>query len=355
MLAVRWDGQRADGAARSEAVLPGMEQPLRLHGFLRETTTPEFAGITFYEVMARSVLNRVPGGSMPFGWTVNPYRGCTHACVYCFARRTHTYLDLDAGHDFDTRVIVKVNAGEVLRRELARPGWTGEHVAMGTNTDPYQRAEGRYRLMRDILGALADAANPFSVLTKGTLLLRDLDLLERAARRTSVSVSMSVGHLDERLWRSVEPGTPSPRARLDAVRRLTDAGVGCGVLMAPILPGLGDSAERIDSAVAAIAAAGATSVTPVVLHLRPGAREWYLAWLAREHPGLVERYERLYRDGAYAPKAYQRVVAERVRLAARAHGLLRERPGEHRGSGATSSAAPPSRPSREHATQLTLL
>ncbi|MFD0785055.1 intein-containing Rv2578c family radical SAM protein, partial [Micromonospora azadirachtae] len=189
----------------------------------------------------------------------------------CFARNTHTYLDLDAGADFDQKVIVKVNAGELVRRELAARRWRGAHIAMGTNVDCYQRAEGRYQLMPQIISALRDFANPFSILTKGTLILRDLPLLRQAAEVTQVDLSFSVGFVAERLWRAVEPGTPSPRRRLDAVRTLSDAGFSVGVLMAPILPGLTDDDESIDATVAAIAAAGATSVTPIPLHLRPGA------------------------------------------------------------------------------------
>ncbi|SCE83462.1 intein C-terminal splicing region/intein N-terminal splicing region [Micromonospora chaiyaphumensis] len=248
----------------------------------------------------------------------------------CFARNTHTYLDLDAGADFDRRVIVKVNAGELVRRELAAPKWRGAHIAMGTNVDCYQRAEGRYALMPQILAALRDFANPFSILTKGTLLLRDLPLLRQAAEVTRVGLSYSVGFVDEALWRAVEPGTPSPRRRLDAVRRLTDAGFSVGVLMAPILPGLSDDDESIDATVAAIAASGATSVTPLPLHLRPGAREWYARWLAREYPHLVPRYRQLYQAGSYAPQAYQREVTARVRMAARRHGLHRGEAGDNR-------------------------
>jgi DNA repair photolyase len=239
----------------------------------------------------------------------------------CFARNTHTYLDLDAGHDFDTKIVVKVNAGRLLRRELATPGWRGESIAMGTNVDCYQRAEGRYRLMREILSALRDHANPYSILTKGTLIQRDLDLITAADRVTDVSIAFSVGFLDEETWRAVEPGTPQPSRRLDVVRRFADAGIRCSVLMAPILPGLTDTDAEVDRTVAAIAAAGARGVTPLVLHLRPGAREWYGRWLAREHPGLVPRYRALYRRGAYAPAGYQREVTARVRAAARRHGL----------------------------------
>ncbi len=251
----------------------------------RTIDTPEFRGVTFHEVRARSIVNRVPGASrMPFEWTVNPYRGCTHACVYCFARRTHSYLDLDTGLGFDSQIVVKVNAPDLLRRELSGRRWRGEHIAMGTNVDCYQRAEGRYRLMPGIIGALRDHANPFSILTKGTLILRDLDLLREAAEVTDVGISMSVGFLDRELWRTVEPGTPSPERRLDTVRTLTAHGIGCGVLMAPVIPFLGDHPDQLRATVRAVAAAGASSVTPLVLHLRPGAREWFMAWLARHHP-----------------------------------------------------------------------
>jgi DNA repair photolyase len=244
----------------------------------------------------------------------------------CFARHTHTYLDLDAGHDFDTKVVVKVNAGELIRRELAAPKWSGAPIAMGTNVDVYQRAEGRYRLMPEILAALRDHANPFSILTKGTLILRDLDLLVQAAEVTRVGLAFSVGFLDEQTWRAVESGTPSPRRRLDAVRRLTDAGFEVGVLMAPILPGLTDTDESIDETVAAIAAAGAGSVTPLPLHLRPGAREWYASWLTSTHPELAARYRELYGNGSYSPASYQHEVTARVRMAARRHGLHRAEP-----------------------------
>ncbi|QJT05047.1 radical SAM protein [Streptomyces asoensis] len=288
----------------------------------RTFDTPEFAGITFHEIRARSILNRVPGASrMPFEWTVNPYRGCTHACVYCFARKTHSYLDLDTGTGFDTQIVVKVNAPDLLRRQLASPRWHGEHVAMGTNVDCYQRAEGRYRLMPGILSALRDRANPFSILTKGTLILRDLDLLRQSAEVTDVGVSVSVGFTDTELWRTVEPGTPAPQRRLDVVRTLTDHGIGCGVLMAPVIPFLGDEPAQLRATVRAIAAAGATSVTPLALHLRPGAREWFMAWLGQHHPYLVRRYERLYADGAYAPKWYQRRITRQVHELAEEYGI----------------------------------
>ncbi|MBK6011372.1 Rv2578c family radical SAM protein [Streptomyces sp. MBT53] len=288
----------------------------------RTFDTPEFRGITFHEVRARSIINRVPGASrMPFEWTVNPYRGCSHACVYCFARKSHSYLDLDTGLGFDSQIVVKVNAPDLLRRQLGSRRWLGEHIAMGTNVDCYQRAEGRYRLMPGILGALRDHANPFSILTKGTLILRDLDLLVQASEVTDVGISVSVGFTDPALWRTVEPGTPSPERRLDTVRTLTEHGIDVGVLMAPVIPFLSDHPAQLRATVRAIAASGATSVTPLVLHLRPGAREWFMAWLGQHHPHLVRRYERLYAEGSYAPKWYQRRITRQVHDLAQEYGI----------------------------------
>jgi DNA repair photolyase len=266
----------------------------------------------------------------------------------CFARHTHTYLDLDSGRDFDTKIVVKTNAPDLLRKELRAASWRGDAIAMGTNVDCYQRAEGRYRLMPGIIEALRNAANPFSILTKATLITRDLALLRDAARATDVRVSFSVGFLNEQTWRGVEPGTPSPRRRLDAVRQFSDAGFRVSVLMAPILPGLTDSDESIDETVAAIAAAGARSVTPVALHLRPGARQWYAAWLAQHYPALVPGYRDMYGQGSYAPQAYQRELAARVGVAARRHGLARPAMGEHR------EVTPPPAAARQ-AQQLALL
>ncbi|SNQ46054.1 conserved hypothetical protein [Frankia canadensis] len=319
---MRWDNLRLteDGPPG----VPGGRAPALLaRGAVARTfDTPEFAGMTFYEVHARTALNRVPPASrMAFRWTVNPYRGCSHACRYCFARSTHTYLDLDTGRDFDTRVVVKVNVAERLRAELAAPRWRGEHVAMGTNVDPYQRCEGRYRLMPGVLGALRDARTPFSLLTKGTLVLRDRELLAEAAEVVDVGVALSVGFVEEDLWRLVEPGAPSPHRRLAACATLTEHGVPVRVLMAPILPFLTDAPAALAATVEAIAQAGATSITPLVLHLRPGAREWYLAWLADCHPGLVEPYRELYGAGAYAARAYQQRIAAQVRDLAERAGI----------------------------------
>ena len=344
---MRWDDLRIeDGAGDGGEDGLFARESVFERGRLVRVDTPEFAGITFYEIHARSLINKVPAASkVPFQWTINPYRGCSHACVYCFARNTHTYLGLDAGHDFDSRIVVKVNAPELTRRELAAPKWRGEPIAMGTNVDCYQRAEGRYKLMPGIIAALRDAANPFSILTKGALILRDLPLLQEAAQRTSVSTAVSVGFLDQELWRLVEPGTPQPRRRLEVCAALNEGGVGCGVLMAPVLPYLTDTPRQIDAAVRQIAEAGATSVTGIPLHLRPGAREWFMAWLRRERPELVAPYERLYGRGSYAPKSYQERISRLVREAAERHGITRRAP-------VRAQPAPDSEPPGE---QLTIL
>jgi len=302
------------------AALPGME---RLDGLVRSVRTPEFAGMTFHEVAAKSALNHVPAASaMPFDWTVNPYRGCSHACSYCFARNTHTYLDLDAGRDFDEQIVVKVNVADVLRRELAAPSWNRQPVALGTNTDPYQRAEGRYRLMPGIIDALAESRTPFSVLTKGTLLRRDLPELAEARRRVPVHLAMSIAMPDERLRQTLEAGAPTFQARLDTVRAATDAGFAVTVFLMPIVPHLTDSVPVLDDALARIAASGAVRVVFGALHLRPGAREWFWQWLEREHPELVPAYRGLYPGmTTYAPAGYRKMLAARVRPLLRRHRL----------------------------------
>ena len=368
---MRWDNLRLDDALG--APLPvadsGTAIPLIERGAVARTfDTPAFRGMTFYEVQARSIVNRVPESSrMSFRWTINPYRGCQHSCVYCFARNTHTYLDLDAGADFNSRVVVKVNAPEMLRKKLASPTWQGEHIAMGTNVDCYQRAEGRYRLMPGIIGALRDAANPFSILTKGTLILRDIELLAAAAEVTDVGLNVSAGFVDETLWRSVESGTPAPTRRLETCATLNDRGLGCGVLMGPILPFLSDSPAQLDATVRQIADAGAIHIVPIVLHLRPGAREWFFQWLRENHPGLVGQYEELYGRRAYAPKAYQARISGQVRELAERYGIGRPRGGPA-GRGPASSpargnpagggnriAAPSPPPAAQLPEQLTLL
>jgi DNA repair photolyase len=476
---MRWDAQRLD--LEDPSALPGMPS---IRGLLRSVQVPEFPGLTFHEVRARSALNHVPGESaMPFPWTINPYRGCSHACLYCvsgdtqilmadgsqraiaalrvgdrivgtakrggdrcyvttevlahwstrkpahrlalwdgteivasgdhrfltprgwrhvtddgdgrlsltvedelcgfgqkppatwrgavvgrtgelrvlsveplelsmpmydittgtgdfiangvishncFARRTHEWLEFDSGRDFDTQVVVKTNLVEVLERELARPSWQREHVALGTNTDPYQRAEGRYRLMPGVIRALARSGTPFSILTKGTLLRRDVPLLAAAAADVPVGLGVSMAIWDDGLHSALEPGVPTPRARLDLVRALTDAGLPCGVFLAPVLPGLTDIIEHLDAAIGAIAAAGASGVTVIPLHLRPGAKEWFMAWLRGAHPELVLRYERMYVKRAYVPAEYRTWLAQRVAPILARHGLDRQSGGTAR-------------------------
>jgi DNA repair photolyase len=231
----------------------------------------------------------------------------------CFARPTHEYLGLNIGEDFERRIVVKVNAVERLRAEVAARRWAGHHIAMGTNTDPYQRCEGKYHLTQGVIKVLSDVANPFSILTKSTLILRDLDLLTAAAQRTSVRANLSIGTLDEEVWRLTEPGTPHPRRRVDAVRRLNEAGVPCGVLIGPVIPGLSDRADQLKDVVDACAEAGAVTISAVALHLRPGVREHYLGWLATARPDLVEFYKERYGNRSYLPKSEQQALSHLVR------------------------------------------
>lgn len=283
--------------------------------------------MTFHEVLCKSALNKIPAAAMlPFRFTVNGYRGCAHACRYCFARPTHEYLDFDPGADFDSQIVVKTNLVEVLRRELNRPSWCRETVALGTNTDPYQRAEGRYALMPGIIGALAGSGTPMSILTKGTLLRRDLDLIADAAQQVPLSVAISLAVGDPELHRDVEPGTPPPQARLGLITAVRDVGLDCHVMVAPVLPHLTDSVDHLDALLGQIAAAGATSVTAFGLHLRGTTRGWFMTWLARSHPELVATYRQLYRRGAYLPADYRDMLRRRVAPLISRHGLA----GDHR-------------------------
>jgi len=312
---LRWDLADAPGAQGA------LFTPVR-----REVGRGEFQGMEFLHVEAKRLLNEVKGsgpgspGGLPFRWTVNPYRGCSHSCSYCFARPTHTYLGLDAGADFDQRVVVKVNAPERLRAELAPARWAGELVAMGTNTDPYQRCEGKYRLTRGLIEVLIDAHNPFSILTKSTLILRDLDLLTEAAEKGLVRVSLSVGTVDERVWRTTEPGTPPPGLRLRAVRQLNDAGVPTGVLIGPVLPGVSDASHQLEAVGRAAVEAGAVSIGHVVLHLRhPETRAVYLERLAVSDPEAAADTDRRY-QGGNAPKADRERIAATLRAAIESAG-----------------------------------
>jgi DNA repair photolyase len=294
---MRWNGQtiEEEGAAR----LPGYQEAV-----VRTFDAPEALETRFHEVYARSALNRVPGGGrkLPFSWTVNPYRGCSHACSYCFARPTHEFLDMDAGRDFEKEIVVKVNAPEVLRAELRRPSWRGEHVALGTNTDPYQWVEKRYRLTRAIFEVLLEARNPCSILTKSPMLLRDLDVFEELARVTEFSACLSIPTLDEKAWRATEPHTPHPKARVEAVARLNEAGIPTGVLVAPLMPGINDAPEQVEAVVAACEAAGARRIGGQALFLRGSTKDVFMGFIRDKRPDLVPLYEKLYRRGAYLPR-----------------------------------------------------
>ena len=297
---MKWEQQlvEKDGGAR----LPGYREAV-----MRHFDAPEAIDTRFYEVHAKSILNRVPEASqVPFRWTINTFRGCSHACTYCFARPTHEFLDMNAGRDFEREIIVKVNAPELLRAELARRTWKGEHVALGTNTDPYQWVEGRYELMRGIWRALADARNPCSVLTKSPLLLRDLDLMTELNEVTDFSAALSIPTLEPKAWRATEPRTPNPYARMEAVATLSAAGIRTGVLVAPLMPGINDSPAQVREVVKLATEAGADYITGLALHLRRGVREVFMEWLADAHPELVPRYEELYAQRAYMAPAERR-------------------------------------------------
>jgi len=311
---MRWDNLLAERNHAETAKLPLFKD----EALIRRLNTPEFKGITFYEVMAKSIINHVPSERFGFNWTLNPYRGCSHACGYCFARPTHSYLDFNAGKDFETKIVVKVNAVGLLRGGLKKRSWSGESIAMGTNTDNYQRAEGHYKLMRGILKELNASHNPYSILTKSTLIQRDIDLLSEGASKMNVTTSFSVGTVDEEVWRKTEPGTPHPKKRLEVLCKLNEAGVPCGVLMAPILPGISDAPEQLEETVKAIAEAGATHITPIVLHLRPGVKEEFMPWLEENYPQLVVSYEQIYKRSD-APKDVRAPITRQVANLKRRH------------------------------------
>src|SRR3954465_839996 len=317
---VRWDELKVE--VEEEGRLPGYRDGAGGRRF----DAPEALDTRFYEIRAKSALNRVPKQSqVPFRWTVNPYRGCSHACLYCFARPRgpspllgggfppsfsssppppHKSLDMNAGRDFEKEIVVKVNVPEVLRRELARPSWKREHVALGTNTDPYQWVEARHKLMPGIWEAFRDFRNPCSILTKSPLLLRDLPLMkEIAATGVAITANLSVPPLDEKAWRATEPHTPHPRKRLEAVAELNRAGIPSGVLVAPLMPGINDAPEQVEPLLELAAEAGAVSIGGIALHLRGEVRDIFFDWLRSQRPDLVPRYEELYRRGAYAPPA----------------------------------------------------
>ncbi len=268
----------------------------------------------------------------------------------CFARPTHTFLGFDAGRDFEREIVVKVNAPELLRAELARPSWKGEHVALGTNTDPYQWVEGRYKLMEGIWQALLDARNPCSILTKSPLLLRDIELLKELAETVGLTACLSIPTLDQKVWRETEPRTPNPRARLEAVAALNRAGVPTGVLVAPLMPGINDAPEQVEPLLDAIAEAGATNVAGIALHLRGEVRDVFMGWMRDARPELVPRYEQLYRKRAYAPQPERERLARMTRRGERPGAFWRNRGLEGRGT--TDTAHPPERSAAERVAAL---
>jgi len=289
---VRWDNLRT--GVEAAATLPGIDRD----PVTRTFDAPEAIGIRFHEIEARSAINEVPPMSyVDFRFTINPYRGCTHACSFCFARPTHKYLDLNAREDFEREIIVKVNLPEVLRAELRRSSWKGELIALGTNTDPYQWVEGRYRITRSIWEELLEVRNPCSVLTKSPLLLRDLDLFRQLNERTRFTAALSIPTLNEQAWRATEPATPNPRKRIEAVAALREAGIETSVLIAPLMPGINDSPAQVNEILELCGEAGANNVTGIALHLRGEVRSIFLDWLRQYRPDLLPRYEALYAGG----------------------------------------------------------
>jgi DNA repair photolyase len=271
----------------------------------------------------KSALNPVRG--MPFKWSLNPYMGCVHRCTFCYVRAFELRADRPSGERYGHSIRVKVNVAEVLRKELRRPSWAGEGVAIGAATDPYQPAEGRYGLTRSCLQELAAVANPFSLITRNPMIVRDLDVLQEAASRAEVGVVFSVPTLDEEVWRKTEPGTPPPHQRLRALSKLVDAGIKAGVGMAPILPGISDRPEQLEEVVRAAREAGATSIWANLLYLRPGTREHFLESLARDWPEELERYEQLYANRAYLPRKTAEPVRAEVAELRRRYGIADRR------------------------------
>jgi DNA repair photolyase len=278
----------------------------------------------YQEVTCRSALNRVKG--MPFNWTLNPYRGCTHGCHYCFARRYHSQFELDSSDDFASVILVKRNFVEILGRELDRSTWTRERVALGTATDPYQPIEGHYRLTRGTLEALARGRTPVGLVTKGPMVVRDIDVLADVAKNAGCAVYMSVPTVDEEAWQQLEPGTAHPLQRLRAVRALTDAGIDAGVLMAPIVPGFSSSASKIERTIRAIVDHGARFVGCNVMYLQDGTRTHFMRFIEREFPSMLPRFERLYLS-KYPPEAYRREVKAMVAALQSRYGVEREHAG----------------------------
>ena len=275
--------------------------------------------VEYREEPCRSALNRVQG--MGFNWTLNPYMGCVHRCTFCYVRAFEQRADRPSDERYGTSIRVKTNIADMLRKELTRPSWRRESVTIGAATDPYQPAEGRYKLTRACIEVLCAAANPFAIITRGPMIVRDIDVLVAAAQRAEVHITFSIPTIDLDAWRKTEPGTAPPLQRLRAVTQLVEAGLDVGVGMAPILPGITDKPELLENVVRAVRAAGATGIWTNVLHLRPGTKEHYLAALERDWPELLPEYQRLYGRRAYLPAAETNPVKAEVRELARRHGI----------------------------------
>ena len=280
------------------------------------------AGAQVTEIHCKTLLNRLDVPFFPFRWTLNPYRGCRHACSYCYARPTHEFWGMDAGRDFEQRVFAKVNAPQVLRKELKRPSWRGECIAIGTASDPYEPAEAEYQLTRGVLQVLLHFSNPASITTKGVLVTRDVDLLKQLSEVAEVSVNFSVGTVDDEVWKLTEPGAPRPMARLEAMQHLVENGINAGVMMAPLLPGISDHEENIAAVAEAAHNHGAQFLGSNVLFLKPGSKEWFMPMLKETYPHLEQAYAKMYRK-TYAPEEYTKSVLSIVDRERRRWGLDR--------------------------------
>ncbi len=278
------------------------------------------AGAEVQEILCKTLINRVDVPDFPFRWTLNPYRGCRHACRYCYARPTHEFWGLDSGREFEQRVFAKINAPEVLRQELRRPKWRRESIAIGTASDPYEPAEAQYRLTRQILQVLREFANPATITTKGVLVKRDVDVLKELSEVAEIRVTFSVGSVDEEVWKLTEPGTPNPLARLEAMQFLVENGIHSGVMAAPLLPGISDSWDSINAVVGAAASHKAQYLGGNLLFLKPGSKEWFMPLLREAYPRLVSGYKTLY-PKTYAPKEYTKRVLDMVNEVRRDWGL----------------------------------
>jgi DNA repair photolyase len=332
---MRWEDQSVENVESRQ--LPGYAEAAAVRTF----GAPEVRNTRFYEVHAKSALNRVAGSQTPFHWTVNPYRGCTHSCSYCYARPTHEYLGFDAGDGFDQEIVVKVNVAERLRAELSKRSWKGEWVALGTNTDPYQWAEGHYELMRGIWEALRDHRNEASVVTKSPLLLRDLDLMLELSERAPFTAYLSIPTMDQEAWRLTEPRSPNPKARLDALRKLTEAGISTGLMIAPVLPGINDDATQIGKLVETAMEIGVDSVDAAPLHLRGSTKQVFLERLGETHPDLVARYEGLYGTGSEMAGDEHRRLTALVGPRGRTWETRREEAREREEAESEKAAEPP--------------